>query len=192
MSREPLQTGSTIDGFKIGEKIHTGGMATLWRVTRPDIEAPIVMKVPTILDGEDATVIVGFEMEMMILPRLSGVHVPKFYAVGDFARQPDGEALNGPFAGGMVHILACPAQAGGHAAEVYDGAALPTALGVIDSHRPTLLGGQPGRGRTDAPAAAGDQYNGFQKLSPARNARWGYKRGPSRPGADPPSAGPKT
>jgi len=88
MTREPLETGSTIDGFRIGEKIHTGGMATLWRVTRPDIEAPIVMKVPTILDGEDATVIVGFEMEMMILPRLSGVHVPKFYAVGDFARQP--------------------------------------------------------------------------------------------------------
>ena len=88
MMHEPLQTGSTIDGFRIGEKIHSGGMATLWRVTRPDIDAPIVMKVPTILDGEDATIIVGFEMEMMILPRLSGVHVPKFYAVGDFARQP--------------------------------------------------------------------------------------------------------
>ena len=88
MTREPLETGSTLDGFQIGEKIHSGGMATLWRVTRPGVDVPIVMKVPTILDGEDATVIVGFEMEMMILPRLSGVHVPKFYAVGDFARQP--------------------------------------------------------------------------------------------------------
>ena len=88
MTREVLQTGSTLDGFKIGEKIHSGGMATLWRVTRPGVETPIVMKVPTIMDGEDATIIVGFEMEMMILPRLSGVHVPKFHAVGDFARQP--------------------------------------------------------------------------------------------------------
>jgi serine/threonine protein kinase len=88
MTREPLETGSIIDGFRIGEKIHSGGMATLWRVTRDDIAQPIVMKVPTILDGEDATIIVGFEMEMMILPRLTGIHVPKYFAIGDFARQP--------------------------------------------------------------------------------------------------------
>ncbi len=87
MSREPLETGSIIDGFRIGEKIHSGGMATLWRVTRDDIDQPIVMKVPTILDGEDATIIVGFEMEMMILPRLTGIHVPRCYGIGDFARQ---------------------------------------------------------------------------------------------------------
>ena len=62
MTREALQTGSTIDGYLIGEKLHTGGMATLWRVTHPDIAMPIVMKVPMILDGDDATVIVGFEM----------------------------------------------------------------------------------------------------------------------------------
>ena len=88
MSKEIVESGTVIDGFLIGEKIHSGGMATLWRVTRPDIDVPIVMKVPTILDGDDATIIVGFEMEMMILPRLSGVHVPKCFAVGDFAKQP--------------------------------------------------------------------------------------------------------
>ncbi len=88
MARQTLEVGSTIDGFLVGEKIHTGGMATLWRVTRPDIDTPIVMKVPTILEGDDPTVIVGFEMEMMILPRLVGKHVPKFYGIGDFARQP--------------------------------------------------------------------------------------------------------
>jgi nucleotide-binding universal stress UspA family protein len=49
---------------------------------------PIVMKVPMIMDGDDATIIVGFEMEMMILPRLSGVHVPKCYGIGDYASQP--------------------------------------------------------------------------------------------------------
>ena len=100
MAREALQTGSTIDGFLIGEKIHTGGMATLWQVTHPDIPTPIVMKVPMIMDGDDATVIVGFEMEMMILPRLSGPHVPRCHGVGDYARQPylvmdqiDGDSL---------------------------------------------------------------------------------------------------
>ena len=100
MTREALQTGSTIDGYLIGEKLHTGGMATLWRVTHPDIAMPIVMKVPMILDGDDATFIVGFEMEMMLLPRLTGVHVPRCFGVGDYARQPyvvmeqiDGDSL---------------------------------------------------------------------------------------------------
>ena len=87
-ARQQLQTGAILDGFTIGDKIHSGGMASLWRVTKPRIECPIVMKVPTILDGEDATIIVGFEMEAMILPRLSGVHVPKTIAVKSIAEQP--------------------------------------------------------------------------------------------------------
>ena len=29
MAREALETGAVIDGFLIGEKLHTGGMATL-------------------------------------------------------------------------------------------------------------------------------------------------------------------
>lgn len=88
VARQQLQVGSVIDGFVVGEKIHAGGMASLWRVTKVGVDIPIVMKVPTILDGEDATIIVGFEMEMMILPRLSGAHVPKCIAVKDFAQQP--------------------------------------------------------------------------------------------------------
>ncbi len=78
----------TIDGFLIGEVIHEGGMATLRKVTRPDIQMPILMKVPRLQEGESPAAIVGFEMEQMILPRLSGVHVPKFIAAGDFAVQP--------------------------------------------------------------------------------------------------------
>ena len=132
--REVLQTGSTLDGFKIGEKIHSGGMATLWRVTRPGIDVPIVMKVPTILDGEDATIIVGFEMEMMILPRLSGVHVPKFYAVGDFARQPYivMEYIRGQSAYALIEKAPLPAS------EVVTlGAKVATAL--VDLHRQNVL-----------------------------------------------------
>ena len=134
MMHEPLQTGSTIDGFRIGEKIHTGGMATLWRVTRPGVDVPIVMKVPTILDGEDATIIVGFEMEMMILPRLSGVHVPKFYAVGDFARQPYivMEYIRGHSAYALIEKAPLPADE-----VVALGARVATAL--VDLHRQNVL-----------------------------------------------------
>lgn len=88
MAANPIQRGATIDGFFVGELIHTGGMATLRAVTRPDIRMPILMKIPTLLEGNDPAAIVGFEMEQMILPRLSGVHVPKFVAAGDFSVHP--------------------------------------------------------------------------------------------------------
>jgi serine/threonine protein kinase len=48
----------------------------------------MLMKVPNFAEGEDPAAIVSFEMELMILPRLSGVHVPKFVAAGDWAVQP--------------------------------------------------------------------------------------------------------
>ncbi len=83
-----VQAGQTVDGFLIGELIHQGGMSTLRKVTRPDIDRPILMKVPKIQEGMDAAAIVSFEMEQMILPRVTGVHVPKFFAAGDFSVQP--------------------------------------------------------------------------------------------------------
>src|SRR5471032_1726793 len=89
MAKPRLVTGTTIDGFLIGELIHLGGMAMLWQVTRPDIDIPILMKVPRLFEGEDPAAVVGFEMEQMILPRLSGVHVPRFIAAADFTVQPN-------------------------------------------------------------------------------------------------------
>ena len=88
MTHGRVQAGQTIDGFLIGELIHQGGMSTLRTVTRPDFDAPILMKVPKLLEGMDPAAIVSFEMEQMILPRVSGVHVPRFYAAGDFSVQP--------------------------------------------------------------------------------------------------------
>ncbi|MBI3699834.1 MAG: protein kinase [Afipia sp.] len=88
MAKPRLTTGSTIDGFVVGEAIHTGGMAMIWEVTHSDIDVPLVMKVPLLFEGEDPSAIVGFEMEQMILPRLSGPHIPKFFASGDFTDQP--------------------------------------------------------------------------------------------------------
>ncbi len=80
--------GLEIDGFTLGACLHKGGFATIWEVTHPDHAQKMVMKVPTILDGYDAPTIVGFEVEQMILPRLSGPHVPKLIAVGDFSVMP--------------------------------------------------------------------------------------------------------
>ena len=88
MARTRLESGSVIDGFTIGELAHHGGMARLYTVTRPDIDFPMLMKVPEMGGGIDPALIVGFEMEQMIQPKLSGPHVARFVANGDFSTQP--------------------------------------------------------------------------------------------------------
>jgi serine/threonine protein kinase len=88
MKQRRPHEGMQIDGFTLGEKLHTGGFATIWAVTHPDHDLPMVMKVPTILDGYDGPTIVGFEVEQMIMPRLSGPHVPQVIATGGFDVMP--------------------------------------------------------------------------------------------------------
>src|SRR5208337_3662554 len=83
MPRRP-ETGQVIGGFRLEELVHEGGMAHLWRVSRADADGPLLMKIPLLRPGEDPATIVGFEVEQMILPRLSGPHVPRFVAAGDF------------------------------------------------------------------------------------------------------------
>jgi serine/threonine protein kinase len=87
VAKPSVQPGAVIDGFTIGECIHHGGMARLWSVTHPGITVPLLMKIPLTSEGEDPAAIVSFEMEQMILPRLSGPHVPRCFGTGDFARQ---------------------------------------------------------------------------------------------------------
>src|SRR6476469_5579829 len=87
MAKPSMQPGAVIDGFAVGDCVHRGGMATLWSVTHPGINVPLLMKIPRVSEGEDPAAIVSFEMEQLILPRLSGPHVPAWYATGDFARQ---------------------------------------------------------------------------------------------------------
>ena len=87
MVKPALEGGAVIDGFRLEERLHEGGMATLWRVSSADHALPLLMKVPKLAEGEDPAAIVSFEMEQMIMPLLSGMHVPRF-AAGDFAVQP--------------------------------------------------------------------------------------------------------
>jgi eukaryotic-like serine/threonine-protein kinase len=88
MAKPQLSKGAVLDGFRLEERIHKGGMATLWRVSHADMTMPLIMKAPILGEGEDPAAIVGFEMEQMIMPQLSGLHVPAFVAAGDFAAHP--------------------------------------------------------------------------------------------------------
>ncbi|MFZ6656359.1 protein kinase domain-containing protein [Undibacterium sp. TJN19] len=94
-----LQSGMEFDGYRLEEKLHTGGMAALWRITdlqqRHDSgeqagqDGPaLIMKVPLLYSSEDPTAIVAFEVEQMIMPKLRGRHVPHYFGAGDFDAQP--------------------------------------------------------------------------------------------------------
>ncbi|MCA3322207.1 MAG: protein kinase [Roseomonas sp.] len=89
MAAEKLAPGSVIDGFTLGPLLHRGGMASLYEVTHPDWpDLPMLMKLPKLHAGEDHAAIVSFEMELMILPRLSGPHVPRCIATKGFEATP--------------------------------------------------------------------------------------------------------
>lgn len=91
-----LEPGTWVDGFEVGQCIHAGGMAHIYEVQHaPDAQGhrraadfPMVMKIPRMTVGDGAENIVSFEVELTILPMLSGAHVPRFVAAGDLSRLP--------------------------------------------------------------------------------------------------------
>lgn len=80
--------GLEIDGFTLGPRLHRGGFATIWRVSHPAHDCAMVMKVPFLLAGYDGPTVVAFEVEQMITQTLTGPHVPRVIAQGDFSRMP--------------------------------------------------------------------------------------------------------
>jgi eukaryotic-like serine/threonine-protein kinase len=85
-----VEVGQVIDGFKVEAHAHQGGMANLWRVSRVnDLDAgPLIMKVPRVKGGDEPATVVGFEVEQMIMPTLTGPHVPRFITKGDLSKRP--------------------------------------------------------------------------------------------------------
>src|SRR5262249_53956830 len=77
-----LQQGAVIDGFRLEEELPLGGTAAFWRVSQEGSDAPLVMKLPRLEAGATPINIGGCEVGQMILPNLSGLHVPRFVASG--------------------------------------------------------------------------------------------------------------
>ena len=87
MTSAGWQPGAVLDGFTLGEVLHTGGMGRIVRVTKPGLTRPAVMKLPR-LGPAQGEAIIGFQTEATILPTLKGPHVPAFIAAGDIATNP--------------------------------------------------------------------------------------------------------
>ena len=84
MNSHALEAGQMIDDFRLLERLPSGGMASFWRVARDGDDRPMLMKIPLLRPGEDPLTIIGYEVEQMLLPRLTGPHVPRFIAAGAF------------------------------------------------------------------------------------------------------------
>ena len=83
-----IKPGFEIDGFRIGEELHSGGMGTIYRVHRDGSAMPMIMKVPRVGPDEPVEAIVSFETEATIVATLTGPHVPRFVAAGDVTKVP--------------------------------------------------------------------------------------------------------
>ena len=86
-----LVPNTVIDGFKLGEMRHKGGMALIYDVSYADGRAapfPMVMKVPRMTAGDGAETIVSFEVEHQMMQALVGPHVPHLVAAGDLSVLP--------------------------------------------------------------------------------------------------------
>jgi len=86
VSGSRLRAGDEIGGYRVEGALHAGGNGYVYTVvplSAPDAGIPLVMKVPGVGRGEPTIGIVSFEIEQMILPTLSGPHVPRYVASGD-------------------------------------------------------------------------------------------------------------
>jgi eukaryotic-like serine/threonine-protein kinase len=81
--------GSEIDGFRLGEAIHVGSMASIYRLTGPRGALPLVIKIPRLGAGERAVNVIAFEVCRMVLGALAqGPHYPTLVAFGDVETTP--------------------------------------------------------------------------------------------------------
>jgi nucleotide-binding universal stress UspA family protein len=83
------EPGTEIDGFRLGEMMHVGTMAWIYRLMGPQGPLPLVMKIPRLGPGERTANVVSFEVCRNILGALSqGPHHPTLVAFGDVETVP--------------------------------------------------------------------------------------------------------
>src|SRR5258707_3366103 len=92
MSEGPMTAlgpGSEIDGFCLGELLHTGSMASIYRLTGPHGPLPLIVKVPRLGPGERAVNVISFEVCRLVLGAIAqGPHHPTLVAYGDVETTP--------------------------------------------------------------------------------------------------------
>src|SRR5256714_282291 len=83
------EPGTEIDGFRLGERMHVGSMASIYRLEGPRGPLPLIMNIPRLGAGEGSANVVSFEQCRMVLGALSqSPHHPALIAYGDVETTP--------------------------------------------------------------------------------------------------------
>jgi nucleotide-binding universal stress UspA family protein len=86
---DALGPGTEIDGFRLGDLVHRGSMATIYRLAGQDGPLPLIIKIPRLGAGERAVNVIAFEVCRMVLGALAqGPHYPTLVAYGDVETTP--------------------------------------------------------------------------------------------------------
>jgi nucleotide-binding universal stress UspA family protein len=86
-----IRRGDSVGGFRVDEALHAGANGYVFAVHADGGQDPgfaLVMKAPGVGPGAPSMGIVSFEIEQLILPALSGIHVPRYVATGDVGTLP--------------------------------------------------------------------------------------------------------
>jgi len=85
---ELFQAGKEIDGFRLGEEVHRGGMAVLFEAFKEGVDYPLLMKVPRIGRDQPVESLIGFETELILMKAIKSPFVPRVAGTGNMARKP--------------------------------------------------------------------------------------------------------
>jgi nucleotide-binding universal stress UspA family protein len=84
-----LESASEIDGFRLGEILHVGSMASIYRLVGAEGPLPLIIKIPRLGAGERAVNVIAFEVCRVVLGALGqGRHHPTLVAFGDVETTP--------------------------------------------------------------------------------------------------------
>jgi nucleotide-binding universal stress UspA family protein len=84
-----IEPGTEIDGFRLGEQLHLGSMASIYRLVDDDGPLPLIMKIPRLGAGERTANVISFEVCRTVLGSLAqGPHHPTLIAYGDVETTP--------------------------------------------------------------------------------------------------------
>src|SRR5215470_8436115 len=86
---DSLDSGAEVDGFRLGEILHVGSMASIYRLAGSDGPLPLVIKIPRLGGAERAVNVIAFEVCRMVLGALAqGSSHPTLVAFGDVETTP--------------------------------------------------------------------------------------------------------
>jgi len=86
---DSLDSGAEVDGFRLGEILHVGSMASIYRLAGSDGPLPLIIKIPRLGGAERAVNVIAFEVCRVVLGALGqGPHHPTLVAFGDLETTP--------------------------------------------------------------------------------------------------------